>query len=285
MAPLLGSPMTPIPASMKTTPRKIVPIVPAIPRRLERKPKRNLTPEPSVPQEAKGASVSAKEHDTPTEKSSVTLAQDLHGGEQEEVATDANTGAFEVKETSIANWAEEVEEAEENETKGESAFQSLAPPQTLTLSSVIKTPSTSTTQDFGRAKHGFKLLPPFCPKRSPPAAISIDIASANGPTDSMPETKQSPQESIGSGRDQQIPAKRRSPLRGAAPSFHAHTTPPSDFVTSPTASPYRGHALQPISSHPQPTPPTDVAPSPVQLPYHSYSTAHNISFYPPPPQY
>ncbi|KAL2047709.1 hypothetical protein N7G274_000751 [Stereocaulon virgatum] len=265
MAPLLGSPVTPSPISEKSNPRRILPIVPAVPRSLDRKPKpKAQIPVHSPGQEAGLSSEREKTKKAFTESASGTTAQTQQNGEPADA--DAKAGTSENQVSPIGNWAEEVEEAEQDEVKE------------------IKTPSTITTQGFKIERHGFKLPPPFYPKRSPPAAISTDLPSTTRRYGTLQEPIQTPPESIGSGTDPKVPRKRCSPLRGSAPIFFAQPTPPSDSVTSPTASSNQDHALAPpISFQPQPTPPTDVTPSPVELPSHNHGNAHNISFYPPPP--
>ena len=281
MAPLLGPPETPSPISAKSKPRRILPIVPAVPRSLDRRPKSNAQIPVQCPgQEATLPSERESTEKLPTESASGTPAQTPQNGESADA--DAKAGISENQVSSIGNWAEEVEEAEQDEAKGMSAFQSPALRSLIALE--IKTPSTITTQGFGIERHGFKLPPPFHPKRSPPAAISVDLPSTTRRNGTLQEATQSPPESIESGTDPKVPRKKSSPLRGSAPTFFAHPTPPSDSITSPTASSNQDHALAPpISFQPQSTPPTDVTPSPVELPYHNYGNAHNISFYPPPP--
>ncbi|KAK3172087.1 hypothetical protein OEA41_004172 [Lepraria neglecta] len=116
MAPLLGSPMTPSPTSAKSNPRRILPIVPAVPRSLDRKPKPKVqTPIHSPAQEATLLPIQETKEQLPAESASVTPAQTPQNGEPVDV--DAKAGVSEHRESSIGNWAEEVEEAEQDEPK------------------------------------------------------------------------------------------------------------------------------------------------------------------------
>ena len=149
----------------------------------------------------------------------------------------------------------------------------------LTLGTDGCNDSPKTAQDFGIEKHGFKLPPPFYPRKSPPAAISTDFSSTNGQA-----LVQEHEYTAGAhirGITQQSPNKNPIPLRPIAPSFHAHPTPPSDHTGSLTASPSKNHGLaHPISF--QPTPPLDTTPSPASPKHHDYNSSQNISFYPQP---
>lgn len=279
MAPLLGPPMTPSPSVRKATPnRRIVPIVPAIPRSLERKPKeQNPTPAVAleIPQ-AKGSPVRDEQDERPTKEISVTPAQDSESVEQPDTVAGANA---EVGDLPSSETLPSENEQGHGESKGKSAFQSLI--QTLTLPVAVETRmlSPSATQDFGIERHGFKLPPPFYPKKSPPSAISTDLTPTDEPVNVLQETPQSLDESA---PQQEIPTKRMS-LRGSAPSFHAHPTPPSDTMTSPTASSAKGFPdARSISFHPQPTPPADNTPSPTHS-YQGSNHAQSLACSPPPP--
>ena len=72
-------------------------------------------------------------------------------------------------------------------------------------------------------------------------------------------------------------------LNAAAPTFHAHSTPPTDVTTSPTESSYKDYDLaQSIHFQQEPTPPPDGISSPVQQSFQGYETSQDISFYAPP---
>ena len=279
MAPLLGPSMTPSPSFRKATPnRRIVPIVPAIPRSLERKPKEQ-SPTPVVPPEvpqANGSPVIDKQEERPTEEVSVLPAQNSQSVTQPETGAGANA---EIGELQSRDTLSSENERGHEESEGKSAFQSLI--HTLTVPVVVETRvlSPSTTQDFGIERHGFKLPPPFYPRKSPPTALSTDFTPTDEPINVLQETPQSVDESA---LQQEVPMKRMS-LRGSAPSFHAHPTPPSDIITSPTASSAKGvPAAQSISFHPQPTPPADTTPSPTHS-YQGSNHAQSQTFSPPPP--
>ena len=168
---------------------------------------------------------------------------------------------------------------------GKSTFQrqSSQNRQKPTTSAEESTTSVSNhPQDFGIEKHGFRLPPPFYPKQSPPLAISTDVSSANEPATASEETSQTLEEENGSSMSQQSSIENHVTLNAAAPTFHAHPTPPTDVTTSPAESSSKGPDL-PQSPHTQhePTLPTDTL-SPIHLPYEGYEVSQNISFYAPP---
>ena len=278
MAPLLALPMTPSPNVRKAPPnRRIVPIVPAIPRSLERKPKEQ-SPTPAVavkiPQAAESV-VRAEQDERRTEEVSVTPAQDSQSVEQPKTLAGANE---EARDLSSRETLPSENERGHEESEGKSAFQSLV--QTLTLPVAVekRVLSPSSTQDFGIERHGFKLPPPFYPKKSPPTAISTDLTPTDEPVSVLQDTPQSLDENA---PQQDMPTKRMS-LRGSAPSFHAHPTPPSDTMTSPTASSAKGFPdARSISFHPQPTPPADNTPSPTHS-YQGSDHAQSLACSPPP---
>lgn len=279
MAPLLGPPMTPSPSVRKAAPnRRIVPIVPAIPRSLERKPKEQ-NPKPAISPEisqANGPPFRDEEDECPTEEVSVTPAQNSQSLAQPETVAGADA---EVGDLPSGETLPSKNERGHEESKGKSVFQSLV--QTLTLPVAVETKvlSPDFTQDFGIERHGFKLPPPFYPKKSPPTAISTDLSPTDEPVNVLQETPQSLDESA---PQQEIPTKRMS-LRGSAPSFHAHPTPPNDSMTSPTASSAKGFPdARSISFHPQPTPPADNTPSPTHS-YQGSNHAQSLACSPPPP--
>lgn len=125
MAPLLGPPMTPSPSVKKATPnRRIVPIVPAIPRSLERKPKEQ-SPTPAVAVEipqANGSPVRNEQDELPTEEVSVTPAQKSQGVEQPKTVAGANE---EVGDLPSRETLPSENERGHEELEGKSAFQSL----------------------------------------------------------------------------------------------------------------------------------------------------------------
>ena len=279
MAPLLGQPMTPNPSVRKTTPnRRIVPIVPAIPRSLERKPKeQNSTPAVALEiSQANGLPLGDEQDERPAEEVSLTPAQDSQSVAQPETVAGANA---EVGELPNRETLPSENERGHEESKGKSAFQSLVQTLTLPVDVETKVLSLSTTKDFGIERHGFKLPPPFYPKKSPPTAIPTDLPPTDEPVNVLQETPQSLNESA---PQQETPTKRMS-LRGSAPSFHAHPTPPSDTMTSPIASSTKGFPdARSISFHPQPTPPADNTPSPTHS-YQGSNHAQSLACSPPPP--
>ena len=139
------------------------------------------------------------------------------------------------------------------------------------------------TQDFGIEKNGFRLPPPFYPKRSPPAAISTDVPDANENAIASEETSQTAEEDDGSNMSQQSSARNHVTLNATAPTFHAHPTPPTDVTTSPAESPSKEYDTA-QAAHPQQgtRPPIDDTISPIHIPYQGYEISQNISFHAPP---
>ena len=72
-------------------------------------------------------------------------------------------------------------------------------------------------------------------------------------------------------------------LNAAAPTFHAHPTPPTDVSASPAQSSPKSPILsQSPHTQQEPTLPIDDNFSPIHLPYQGYEVSQNISFYAPP---
>ena len=136
-------------------------------------------------------------------------------------------------------------------------------------------------QDFGIEKNGFQLPPPFYPKTSPPSVIPTDTSSANEKSPTLEETSQGFEDENESNVSQQASVGNPVVLNAAAPTFHAHPTPPSDVnASSPLNSSYKAYdAAQAAHLQQGPTPPIDDPISPIQLPYQGYDSSRNISFY------
>ena len=166
---------------------------------------------------------------------------------------------------------------------GKSAFQGQSSQnRQKPTTSGDSTSSPNRPQDFGIEKHGFRLPPPFYPNQSPPLAISTDVSPSNEPATASEETSQTLEEENGSSKSQQSSIENHVTLNAAAPTFHAHPTPPTDVTTSPAELSSKGPNLSqsPHTQH-EPTQPTDTL-SPIQLPYDGYEISQNISFYAPP---
>ena len=269
--------MTPSPtAASSDRPRRMAPIVPAIPRSLERKIE-ECTPKP-IFEKTVASPVAVEKEDILAEGVSTASAQDPQtvstGGSNDETA-------FHDRSDVLNQDGVGVEEA--SNIEGESAFFSLLSRTPLKILTDGGQTLPNATQDFGIEKYGFKLPPPFYPRKPPPAVISTEFSTMNEHVNVLQE----PLQTLDKGDDPEPHQKyflvNGLPLRPTAASFHAHPTPPSDSATSPTASSYKGHGLaQSISFHPQPTPPTDETPSPTSLPYQENGPTQNISFYPQP---
>ena len=258
-----------------------MPIIPAIPRSLEKR-KVKETVRSSQDRGGTGSPVrptSPKQEEESLVETTIPQSQ--------AVPNEALCGSDEkdnVKENSVQEAI--VDSGLKKEVAGgKSTFQGQSSqirqkPTTSAEESTTSTPNHP--QDFGIEKHGFRLPPPFYPKQSPPLAISTDVSSANEPATASEETSQTIEEENGSSMSQQSSIENHVTLNAAAPTFHAHPTPPTDVTTSPAESSSKGPDL-PQSPHAQhePTLPTDTL-SPIHLPYEGYEVSQNISFYAPP---
>lgn len=250
--------------------RRPIPIIPAIPRCLERKPKQDsLQPQSSEKVEGKAE-----------------VQQDV-----EEVASAVS--ALEVQNEDLDNGREQdfgensVKQMMERGSEGSKAFLAgvfVGKALTNTGDSVR---SPSTIRDFGIERHGFKLPPPFYPRSAPPAPISTTSAVTDLTVNTGEPIPQNPIANYDNVEEGRV---KHHPLRAEASSFHARPTPSDASIGLFKESPSNG--LDPAQHQPfnsQPTPPTDATNSPVRSngPVHSngqgYGHAHNISFFPPPP--
>ncbi|CAF9921382.1 hypothetical protein IMSHALPRED_005170 [Imshaugia aleurites] len=287
MAPSLALPMNPTPGATRATqskpPRRMVPIVPAIPRSLEKiRPKKDVTSNKDG-----GGSGSPN---GPISPESGEDLQEEPAVAQSQVAEHSARNGLDATENVLENGVHEAAaEASENAgseatAEGKSTFQSTflqtneRKPTISPEDGIILSPAH--VQDFGLEKHGFRLPPPFYPKASPPPAISTD---ANEKAIDSEETSQTVEDEDGGNMSHQSSAENHITLNAAAPTFHAHPTPPTDVTTSPTESSYQEYDLaQSIHLQQEPTPPTDGTPSPMQQTYQGYEASQNISFYAPP---
>lgn len=264
----------------------MVPIIPAIPRSLE---KRKLPKEDVKSSQDGGVTgapirpVSPNPKEESHRETAIAQSQaELTGSPSDSIGKD------DVREDSVQDAVTEIPEngGSKEVAGGKSTFQSIIGPKRTkptTLAVEGTNPTLVHAQDFGIEKHGFRLPPPFYPKQSPPLAISTDVSSANEQTTASDETSQTVEEEDGSNRSQQSSVENHVTLNAAAPTFHAHPTPPTDVTTSPSESSPKGSDL-PLSPRTQPGAalPIDGTLSPIQLPYRGYENSQNISFYAPP---
>lgn len=256
-----------------------MPIIPAIPRSLE---KRKIKEHVRSSQDRGGTGSPVLPNSRKEEVESLaetTIAQ------SQAVPNGALCGSNEkdnVKENGMQE--ADVERGSKEVARGKSAFQgqSSRNRQKPTTSEDSTTSIPNHPQDFGIEKHGFRLPPPFYPNQSPPLAISTDVSPANEPATASEETSQTVEEENGSSMSQQSSIENHVTLNAAAPTFHAHPTPPTDVTTSPAELSSEGPNLSqsPHIQH-EPTQPTDTL-SPINLPYEGYEVSQNISFYAPP---
>ena len=282
MAPSVPPLVTPEPGSTPgKRPRRTMPIIPAIPRSLEKKKvkepvkssqDRGRTGSPVPPTSLKQEEESLVETTVPQSQALPNRA--LSGSDEK-----SNVIEDGVREAVVDRGLKK------DVARGKSTFQAQSSQngQKPTTSAEDSTTSIPThPQDFGIEKHGFRLPPPFYPKRSPPLAISTDVSSANEPATASEETSQTIEEDNGSSMSQQSSIENHVALNATAPTFHAHPTPPTDVTTSPTEASSKGPELSqsPQTQH-APSLPIDTL-SPINLPYEGYEVSQNISFYAPP---
>jgi len=263
--------MTQSPNAPSKRPRRVLPIVPAIPRSLERKPK----PESSVQKVEEEAAVSAA---VPV---AIEIEQDTEKEAPAVSAHELQNGNLDGRDGHKASERRVIEQTVEKEPEGTKAFlgAALVLEALTTAITAGSVQSPNTIQDFGIEKHGFKLPPPFYPRNTPPAAMSNDSHTIDPGTNVVDHSPQSPTGGNEDAVAQQDPKVSHHPLRAEASSFHAHPAPPSDPAVLPMNS---TPAAQTQSSAPQPTSPTDVTSSPTQPTGQGFGHAHNISFFPPP---
>lgn len=274
MAPSLAEPsMTQSPNAPSKRPRRVLPIIPAIPRFLERKPKQE-----SVVQkvEAKAEEITVVSVATEIQKDTEKEASAASAHEVREENLDSRDGHR--VPTSV------VEQTVEKEPEGKKAFRGAAPVLEALISVTVgSTQPPNTIQDFGIEKHGFKLPPPFYPRNALPVAMSNDFPPTDSTTDVVDPSPRSPREGNEDTLVQQDRKMNHHSLRAEASSFHA-PAPPSDLTVLSVGSP--GSVSGPAQTQPfapRPTPSTNATSSPTQSTRGGYGHAHNISFFPPPP--
>ena len=265
----------------------MVPIIPAIPRSLEKKIfKENV--KSSEGGERTGSPIcpaSPELEENPLVETAVAQSQAVPNE-----GLSSSTKTDDVQKNSVQEAITEIikhEGLKKQITGGESTTK--APSSQIGQKPTISaddstTPISNHAQDFGIEKHGFRLPPPFYPKQSPPLPISTDVSSANEQATTSEETSQTVEEDNGSSMSQQSSIENHTILNAAAPTFHAHPTSPSDFTTSPAESSSHGPDLsQPLHTQQGPILPIDDSlPPPINVPYQAYEVDHNISFYAPP---
>ena len=267
----------------------MVPIIPAIPRSLEkRKPKDDV--QSSENGKGSGSPIRSisperiEESHVDTAIASTPAIQDqtLHRAEVND------NGQGEIKQETVVDFTEDVgSEKEAFTAQGTATFRS-----TLVRKSKQK-PTISAADDSNvfpthsqgseTEKYGSRLSPPCYPKASMPPAISTNFSSANEKAIASEETSQTAEEADGNTMSKQYSTKNHVTLNATAPAFQTHPTPPNDVTASPTESSSNGYDLaQSVHQHQEHTPPVNENPSPIQQSYHGYEASQNISFYAPP---
>jgi len=266
--------MTQSPNAPSSRPRRVLPIIPAIPRCLERKPKQT-----SVVQKVEG-----KEEGTAAIRVATEIQNDVEKEAPAVLAHELQEGKLDGRDGHRYS-ERHVEQTVEKEPEGKEAFLGAALVlEALTSVTEDCTQSPNTIQDFGIGKHGFKLPPPFYPRNALPAAMSNEFPTTDPSTEVADPSPHSPPQGNEDTVAQQDPRVNHHPLRAEVSSFHAHSAPSRDLTVSSVGSPEHGSGPSQIQSFaPRPTPPTNATSSPTQPTGGGYGHAHNISFFPPPP--
>ena len=260
----------------------MVPIIPAIPRSLE---KRKFKEDVKSSEDGGGIGSPNRPTSLSGEKDSqvetaVPQTQAVpNGALNRQNETDALQESV-VQEAAIEAIENAGSEGEIASAEGKSTFQSTQNEQkpTMVADSIRLTPAH--VQDFGIEKNGFRLPPPFCPKISPPLVIPTDVSSANEKAFTLEQTSQGVEDESESNVSQQASVGNHVVLNAAAPTFHAHPTPPTDANASPNESSYKEYdTAQAAHLQQGPTPPIDDPISPIQLSFQGYDSRQNISFY------
>ena len=263
----------------------MAPIIPAIPRSLEKKMFKEDV-KSSKDEETTDSPFRPISHEGKPESQEETAIAQTQAAQNGEIRSlDAKDDVQEnyvseavVKDTDNAN--EEFATAAGGKSTVQSTLVRTKMPNPTTSAADRSNVFPVQTQDFGIEKYGFRLPPPFYPKRSPPPAISTDFSPANQKASVSEETSQTIEEEDDSNMNQRSPTENHVSLNAAAPTFHAHPTPPTDVTTSPTESPSKEYKLdQSVPLRPEFTPPTDAILSPIQQSYLGYEATQNISFY------
>lgn len=254
----LRSPMTQSMAAAKP-PRRAMPIIPAIPRKLEMKAqqdtRRTGIPKPEAEKEKQSCKGTPKHYICVTGDQNLSLAN--HG--------DATDEILEPKKDS-PTFTQELAKGNLND--------SSKAPGPLANSTLDRNGKPAVLiEDFGIGKHGFMLPPPFYPSHEP--AGSSDTHLPLHDTDLRNEGEIAAEQAVSNLSSLPNPQSLSSTL-------HSHPKTPDDVTPSPTQSSYQGYGhVQYVPFYPKPTPPTDASISPTHSAYPEFGHSHSISFYPP----
>lgn len=265
MAPAMVSPMTQSPSTPTKRSRRMLPIIPVVPRSLDKKPKEELKSPKSE------RTVAAP----PTTESSNGIFEENTGLMAEEGQNEDKTD-MDTRETVNGYSGTPAED----KNLGMPAFQRID--LSLVTNSIDgDNPLSSDTQDVDYGKQAFKLPPAFHPKQSPPAPISTECQVLGSHGNAVQDPQAEPLKADEETKSQQETKVNHHPLRATASIFHAHQPSLSDITASPAASPQTNLGL--VQSSQQHPPANNAMPSPVRHAFQGYGHGHNISFRPPPP--
>ena len=263
MASSVGATMT-----QSKPPKRTMPIIPAIPRKLEKRIPQIVNVSATAKAEVEQSSNDFQNHDQHVRGETNLCLVDLES---------AIDGASEL----LTGTSETIQSPAEGSAV--ILHRELTLPANLTSDSNVRTSLTS--QDCGIEKHAFELPPPFYPAHTQPAY------SSTAPSEQVELTHSSlplPDTGVGDEGDvtqEQAVSNSSSPLstQQSSPHQNSHSDPLDNVAISTNRSSYQGYVqVQHTPLYPQPTPPTEASNSPTQSAYLDHGHVRSISFYPPP---
>lgn len=273
MAPSLEASVTQAHETPTKRPRRMIPIIPAIPRSLERKPIQEASPVkleefPNEVEQTTASTISEENLDT----------REVIQAASEQDSSHEQSGKR--PSTEISGEPQSFSDPQLREGKLSHVVAALSIQALTRINQDTRIPSPSTTKEYGTELQEFQLPPPSYPRE-----FSENDASPNLDTKQEQPVTHEPLESdsfIEDGLSKQEPVAHHKPLRPTAESFFSRSTPPCDDADRLATSPTKVLNHLPGNAVPlQPTPPTNATPSPIHANFRAHGHAHNISFYPP----
>lgn len=250
-------------------PRRAMPIIPAIPRKLEVKTqqdrRRTAIPKPEAEKEAQTSKGTSKHDICVTDHENLRLAN--QGDSTDEILEPKRDSPF-------------AQQLVKGDLNGSSRTPSPLANSTLDKNGKPAIP----IEDFGIEKHGFMLPPPFYPSHRPPISSPSEPFEPTGSSDSHPPLHDMDMRNEGEITTEQAVSDLSSlpNLQSLSSTLHTHPQTPDDVPPSPSQSSYQGYGhVQYVPFYPKPTPPTNASISPTHSAHPEFGYSHPISFYPP----
>lgn len=217
-------------------PLRVVPVIPAVPRKFERKPTPTIGPGEQTRPVSQASS-----------KKDCFSLEDLDGSP--------------VKSESLNDHITESEgDLDKSKVEGWHSKTAFIPGMGKTFN--VYTDAIPYSQDFGLEKYGHKLPPPFYPSK-------YNIFS---PFDLLPQLDTSQGQAHDSLANNNTDHQTDQYAPVCSSNLQSNPTPPADILPSPTESLYQGYGHFPgRSPHHQPTPPINTILSPPEVTYEDYS--------------